>query len=122
MDRREFRRRLAGRPNGVRFEELERLLNLYGWTSDRSRGSHFGFRRGAEKLVSPSRRPHVITGEPVEGYLGDVPELPGCVTAGETAEEALGNLDEAMAVWIESTLGHGDPIPEPAAGPVRLSV
>ncbi|MBA4179363.1 MAG: hypothetical protein C0506_02135 [Anaerolinea sp.] len=57
----------------------------------------------------------------VEGYLGEVPELPGCVTAGETAEEALVNLDEAMAVWIESALVHGDPIPEPVAGPVRLS-
>ncbi len=70
------------------------------------------------------RRPYhrVITGEPVEGYLGEVPELPGCVTAGETAEEALGNLQEAMAVWIESALAHGDPIPEPAEGPVRLSV
>jgi antitoxin HicB len=69
------------------------------------------------------RRPYhrVITGEPVEGYLGEVPELPGCLTAGETPEEAVRNLEEAMAVWIESALAHGDPIPEPAAGPVRLS-
>ena len=69
------------------------------------------------------RRPYhrVITGEPVEGYLGEVPELPGCVTAGETPEEALSNLDEAMAVWIESALVHGDPIPGPVAGPLRLS-
>lgn len=68
------------------------------------------------------RRPYhrVITGEPVEGYLAEVAELPGCLTAGETPEEALRNLDEAMAVWVESALVHGDPIPEPAAGPVRL--
>ncbi len=69
------------------------------------------------------RRPYhrFITGEPVEGYLGEVLELPGCYTAGATAEEALRNLDEAMAVWIESALAHGEPIPEPANGPVRLS-
>lgn len=69
------------------------------------------------------RRPYhrVITGEPIDGYLGEVPELPGCVTAGETSEEALSNLEEVMAVWIESALVHGDPIPEPSAGPVRLS-
>jgi predicted RNase H-like HicB family nuclease len=69
------------------------------------------------------RRPYhrVITGEPVEGYLGEVPELPGCLTAGETPEQAVRNLEEAMAVWVESALMHGDPIPEPAAGPVRLS-
>jgi predicted RNase H-like HicB family nuclease len=69
------------------------------------------------------RRPYhrVITGEPVEGYLGEVPELPGCLTAGATPEEALRNLEEAMGVWIESALVHGDPIPEPAPGPVRVT-
>jgi len=60
MDRREFRRRLAQRPDSVRFEELERLLDLYGWKPDRSRGSHFVFRRGSEKVVIPRRRPHVL--------------------------------------------------------------
>ena len=70
-------------------------------------------------LARPYHR--VITGEPVEGYLGEVPEFPGCYTAGETPEEALRNLDEAMAVWIESALAHGDPIPEPAMGRVRLT-
>jgi antitoxin HicB len=68
------------------------------------------------------RRPYhrVITGEPVEGYLGEVPELPGCVTAGETPEEALEMLRDAMEGWVESAPAHGDPIPEPAAG-LRLS-
>jgi len=75
--------------------------------------------RVSEILQRPYHR--VIKGEPIEGYLGEVLELPGCLTAGETPEEALRNLDEAMAVWIESALVHGDPIPEPATGPVRLS-
>jgi antitoxin HicB len=68
------------------------------------------------------RRPYhrVITGEPREGYLGEIPELPGCFTAGATPEEALRNLDEAMAAWLESALAHGDPIPEPASGAVRI--
>ncbi len=61
MERREFRRRLGQRPNSVSFDELERLLHLYGWVSDRSRGSHFVFRRGPEKLVIPLRRPHVLS-------------------------------------------------------------
>ncbi len=67
------------------------------------------------------RRPYnrVIRGEPVEGYLGEVPELPGCLTAGETAEEALRNLDEAMAVWLEVALLRGNPIPEPAVALVQ---
>jgi antitoxin HicB len=53
----------------------------------------------------------VIHGDPVEGYLGEVPELPGCMTAGDTPAEALANLEEAMAAWIESCLISGDPIP-----------
>ena len=75
--------------------------------------------RIAEIISQPYHR--LITGEPTEGYLGEVLELEGCVTAGETAQEALDNLDEAMAVWLESALVHGDPIPEPSAGTVRLS-
>lgn len=55
----------------------------------------------------------VIFGDPVDGYMGEVAELPGCYTSGTTPAEALTNLDEAMAGWIESCLISGDPIPDP---------
>jgi predicted RNase H-like HicB family nuclease len=58
----------------------------------------------------------VISGNPDEGYLGEVAELHGCLTAGETPAEALTNLDEAMAAWFEAALMTGMPIPDPAAG------
>lgn len=58
----------------------------------------------------------VIHGDPVDGYMGQVPELPGCYTSGDTPGETLANLEEAMAAWIESCLISGDPIPEPARG------
>ncbi len=73
----------------------------------------------AEILQRPYHR--IVSGEPAEGYLGEVLELEGCITAGATPEEALRNLDEAMAVWVDSALAEGDPIPEPAAGPLRPS-
>ncbi len=75
------------------------------------------------KVPAISRHPYhrVTTGEPVEGNLGEVLELPGCLTAGKTAEEALRNLHEAMAVWVESALAHGGPITGHATGLVRLS-
>lgn len=61
------------------------------------------------------RRYHrVITGDSIDGYLGEVPELPGCYTAGTTPDEALRNLDEAMALWFEVAVLSGDPIPSPA--------
>ena len=66
------------------------------------------------RLCLPYHR--VIHGDPVDGYMGEVPELPGCYTSGETPAETLANLDEAMAAWVESCLISGDPIPEPARG------
>jgi antitoxin HicB len=62
------------------------------------------------------RRPYrkVITGDSEEGFLAMVPELPGCFTAGETEQEALELLHDAMAGWIESAIERGLPIPEPA--------
>ena len=42
--------------------------------------------------------------EPQEegGYTVYVPALPGCVSQGETAEEALSNIKEAIEVYLES--------------------
>jgi predicted RNA binding protein YcfA (HicA-like mRNA interferase family) len=61
VDRRELRARLARRPNAVRFEELQRLLEAYGWALVRVRGSHHTFRRAGETYTVPLRRPHVLT-------------------------------------------------------------
>jgi predicted RNA binding protein YcfA (HicA-like mRNA interferase family) len=60
MDRQELRRRIAARPNSVRFEELAKLLEVYGWDCVRVRGSHHVFGRGGETFVVPVRRPHVL--------------------------------------------------------------
>jgi antitoxin HicB len=57
----------------------------------------------------------VISGDDVDGYLAEAPELPGCITAGKTVEEALAMLRDAMEGWIESALLAGETIPEPSA-------
>jgi antitoxin HicB len=36
------------------------------------------------------------------GYLATVPDLPGCMSDGETPEEALKNVQDAIASWIEA--------------------
>jgi antitoxin HicB len=36
------------------------------------------------------------------GYLATVPDLPGCMSDGESPEEALKNVQEAIASWIEA--------------------
>ena len=35
------------------------------------------------------------------GYLASVPDLPGCMSDGETREEAARNVGDAIACWIE---------------------
>lgn len=46
-------------------------------------------------------------------FIAEVPELPGCITHGETPEKALKNAKEAMQLWIDTAKEFGDPIPEP---------
>ncbi|MBL8154480.1 MAG: type II toxin-antitoxin system HicB family antitoxin [Anaerolineae bacterium] len=48
-----------------------------------------------------------------DGWAAILPDLPGCVAAGDTAEEALALLEDAKHGWFVSCLQHGDMIPEP---------
>ncbi len=65
----------------------------------------------AETLAAPYLR--VFLPESVGGYSAEVVEFPGCFSSGETTDEAMANLDEAMALWIEVRLDRGLPIPPP---------
>ena len=44
-------------------------------------------------------------------FVAEVPSLPGCVTQGSTRAEALGNIREAIAAYLESLKAHDEPIP-----------
>ena len=46
------------------------------------------------------------------GWVGEVPSLPGCVSQGETHEELIENIREAIATWIEGAEAIGLPIPK----------
>ena len=50
--------------------------------------------------------------EPQEGgYSVSVPVLPGCISEGDTVEESLGNIKDAIAGYIASLRKHGEPMP-----------
>ncbi len=49
--------------------------------------------------------------EPEGGFTVTVPLLPGCVTWGDTLDEAIGNAKEAIELYIESLTAHGEEIP-----------
>ncbi|MGH8491347.1 MAG: type II toxin-antitoxin system HicB family antitoxin [Gammaproteobacteria bacterium] len=51
--------------------------------------------------------------EPAEegGYIVSAPALPGCVTQGETKEEALAMVQDAIRGYILSLSNHGESLP-----------
>ncbi len=54
---------------------------------------------------------HVIVHEePTGGYWAEVPALPGCMTQGETLDEVMSNVREAVEGWLAVD------IPEPKPG------
>lgn len=46
------------------------------------------------------------------GFVVSVPVLPGCVSQGDTREEAMANIREAIEVYLEDCREVGDPIPQ----------
>ena len=47
------------------------------------------------------------------GFVVSVPDLPGVWTQGETRDEALANVSEAIAGYLETLEAEGWPVPEP---------
>ena len=45
------------------------------------------------------------------GYLIEFPDLPGCMSDGETIEEAIANGEDAKRCWLEAMRDAGRPIP-----------
>lgn len=49
------------------------------------------------------------------GYLVEYPDLPGCMSDGETIEEAVANGADAVRCWVEAMREAGRPVPPPSA-------
>jgi len=59
-----------------------------------------------------AKRVYKVIFEPQEegGYTVTVPSLPGCISEGDSYEEALANIKEAMALYLESLAADGLPM------------
>jgi predicted RNase H-like HicB family nuclease len=53
------------------------------------------------------------------GFVVSVPALPGCVSQGDSRQEALSNIREAIELYIEDCREAGDPVPEEAGREYR---
>jgi len=45
------------------------------------------------------------------GWIAEVPSLPGCLSQGDTREDAMTNIRDAVAVWIDGAKQVGLPVP-----------
>lgn len=66
----------------------------------------------------------VLQNDETGGFVAVVPALPGCVSQGDTRQEALDNVREAIEVYVEDCIASGDPVPTEAGREfveVRLS-
>lgn len=48
------------------------------------------------------------------GFVATVPDLPGCMSDGDTPEEALANVRDAIAAWIHEAQAVGRLVPPPS--------
>ena len=69
-----------------------------------------------EKLMYPFMT-RLLLPEEGGGYLIEFPDLPGCMSDGETLEEAIENGKDALQCWIEAAAEDGQVIPEPGSSP-----
>jgi predicted RNase H-like HicB family nuclease len=50
-----------------------------------------------------------------KGYIADIPDLRYCSAVGATLEEAVREVLNAKAAWLEAAKSEGKPIPKPTA-------
>ena len=61
----------------------------------------------------PPYRIELIPDPDEGGYTISFPDLPGCLTCGETYEDALRNAEDAKQEWLTAAMEEGIEIPEP---------
>jgi antitoxin HicB len=68
-------------------------------------------------MSDPSEYPVLIRPLPAAdggGFIALVRDLPGCMSDGETPQEALSNVQDAIVCWIEAAGEMGRPVPDPS--------
>jgi predicted RNase H-like HicB family nuclease len=64
----------------------------------------------------------VVIERAVENYSAYVPDLPGCVSTGQTLDEAERNIRDAIALHVEGLREEGQVVPEPTTHVAELEI
>lgn len=54
----------------------------------------------------------IFTPQEEGGFTVEIPDLPGCISEGDTLEEAEKNIEEAIELYLETLEERGIPLPE----------
>ena len=66
---------------------------------------------------NPGMREVLIYRDPEDGgWIAEVPSLPGCVSQGETKDEAIANIEDAIEAWLHAAETVGVPVPTELGG------
>ena len=68
--------------------------------------------QNSQNILNRSFRVVISRTEEDDGYMADIPSLNSCMAFGDTVEEAIANLREALEGTIEPMEAHGLPIPD----------
>ena len=67
-------------------------------------------------------RAYAVVVEQAEGNLSAyVPDLPRCITVGDSLEEIVHNIQEAIDLYLEDLIEEGQAIPEPTTVAIMAS-
>lgn len=69
-----------------------------------------------DNLFGYQVRLYQLSEEDGGGWAAEVPDLPGCFSDGDSPEEALTNVRDAILGWIEIAKEDGKEIPQPSIG------
>lgn len=68
------------------------------------------------------RRYAVVVERAGSNYSAYAPDLPGCVASGDSVEETLANMREAIALHLRGLRDDGLPVPDPSSTTTYVEV
>lgn len=66
-----------------------------------------------DEYLSLPYRMEIIPDTDEGGFVVNYPDLPGCLSSGETVEQAIANAEDAKRAWMEAAIDEGIAISEP---------
>lgn len=112
--------RTDGNLAGCRVSVCIKVLTICCWQEKKEKGwrrrinqEKVDQMKDLEKYMAMPFRMEVVKDLDESGFVVYFPDLPGCISCGETIEKALANAEDAKKAWLEAALDEGIQIYEP---------